>query len=57
MYLIAATAVTGTQKIEAPERLKQETGSDGKTAESAWLKDMPHRQAAEKKRKEKLLFP
>lgn len=57
MYLIAAKAVTGTQKIEAPERLKQETGSAGKTAESVWLQDMPHRQKAEKERKKKLLFP
>lgn len=56
MYLIAAKAVTGTQKIEAPERLKQETGSAGKTAEPVWLKDMPHRQTAEKKRKKNSSF-
>ena len=56
MYLIAEKAVTGTQKIEAPERLKQETGSAGKTAESAGLKDMPHRQTAEKKRKKNSSF-
>ena len=56
MYLIAAKAVTDTQKIEAPDRLKQETGSAGKTTESAGLKDMPHRQAAEKKRKKNSSF-
>lgn len=56
MYLIADKAVTDTQKIEAPERLKKETGSAGKTAESVWLQDMAHRQTAEKKRKKNSSF-